>query len=186
LRYHNFCYVDAKVAPVLRTAKRRKAAPFAIFILARRKVNGIKSIKTKDIKINLIELKRIFKKVKMKVTPINLFPPDGRRISLTCGREYEVLGIEADDYRILNDENTQPYGNDPVLFEKECFKIIEQCEPAFWVCEIGNEGERYCYPPEWSHPGFFEDYHDGKKDVRNKFQNELKNYYPNTWQERNK
>jgi hypothetical protein len=53
----------------------------------------------------------------MKVTPKVLTAPDGRKISLTLGREYEVLGIEADDYRLLTDEKSIPFGNDPVLYE---------------------------------------------------------------------
>jgi hypothetical protein len=37
----------------------------------------------------------------MLVMPIMTTTPDGRDISLTVGRIYEVLGTEADDYRIL-------------------------------------------------------------------------------------
>ncbi|MGD9128145.1 MAG: hypothetical protein PVH19_12275 [Planctomycetia bacterium] len=120
----------------------------------------------------------------MKVTPTTLAGPDGRRFSLTIGRVYEVLGIEADDYRLLNDESTQPYGNDPVLFESEYFEVLAPEEPSFWQCQYGDEGERYCYPPEWNHPGFFEKYHDHVPEAIDTFWNGVKKYYPDTWKER--
>jgi len=50
----------------------------------------------------------------MLVTPILKTTPDGREISLTVGRIYEVLGIEADDYRILTNEDHPWAPNDPV------------------------------------------------------------------------
>jgi hypothetical protein len=109
---------------------------------------------------------------------------DGRVLSLTINREYEVLGIEADNYRILDDENKLPYGNDPVLFEPECFKIIDSTEPDFWVCCFGEEEERYCYPIEWNRIGFFEDYHDGNELVKKIFWDGLRKYYPKTYFER--
>jgi len=120
----------------------------------------------------------------MKVTPRMLMAPDGRKLSLTIGRVYEVLGLEADCYRVLSDEDHQPYGNDPVLFEPECFDIVDPEEPDFWQCDQGEEGERYCYPPEWARVGFFEDFHDRIPEVRKEFWNGLKKYYPDTWKER--
>jgi hypothetical protein len=120
----------------------------------------------------------------VKVKPIKTIAPDGRDLSLTLEREYEVLGIEADDYRILNDPETWPYGNDPVLFEPECFEITDHTVPAFWVCSTGVDGEQYCYPPEWNEVGFFEDYHERVESVRKQFWEDLKRYYPQTWQAR--
>ena len=120
----------------------------------------------------------------MKVTPKNLTAPDGRKLSLTIGRIYEVLGIEANDYRILTDEDQKPYGNDPVLYEPECFEVVDPLEPDFWQCEYGEDGERYCYPKEWALIGFFEDYHDGVPETQEEFWNGLKKYYPETWNQR--
>jgi hypothetical protein len=57
----------------------------------------------------------------MLVTPITTTTPGGRRLSLTVGRIYEVLGIEADNYRVLSNENAFNAPNDPVLYEPECF-----------------------------------------------------------------
>ncbi len=120
----------------------------------------------------------------MKVIPIKLIDSEGYTLSLSIDRVYEVLGIEADFYRILDDPEKKPYGNDPVLFDPECFNVVDPQEPEFWICEFGEEGERYCYPPEWSSIGFFEDYHDGIPEVRQIFWNLLKRYYPETWKER--
>lgn len=120
----------------------------------------------------------------MKVVPIKEKDSDGCFLSLTMGKEYDVLGIEADHYRILNDPNTLPYGNDPVLFYPDCFRISDSVEPVFWICEYGDDGERYCYPPEWQ-GYFFEDYHEGVQKIRQQFWQDLQRYYPETWQERN-
>ena len=86
---------------------------------------------------------------------------------------------------MLTDPESKPYGNDPVLYEPECFKIIDSKEPDFWICDRGDDGERYCYPPEWSEVGFFEDYHDGIPEARKKFWDLLRIYFPETWNERN-
>ena len=125
-------------------------------------------------------------------TPVEMEPdslnPDERwtliRKSLTSGRVYEVLGIEADSYRILNDPETWPYGNDPVLFDPSCFRMVDSSEPSFWVCRKEEEGERYCYPLGWDAIGLFEDYHDGVEEVRQRFWEDVRRYYPETWQER--
>ena len=125
-----------------------------------------------------------FADLTMKVSPIKIKNSEGHIFSLSEDRVYEVLGIEADTYRILSDPESGPYGNDPVLYDPVCFKIIDPNEPDFWVCQYGEDGERYCYPPEWNEIGFFEDYHDGVSEIRERFWNMLKVYYPETWNER--
>lgn len=119
----------------------------------------------------------------MKVIPTKLIDSEGYTLSLSIGRVYEVLGIEADYYRILTDPESKPYGNDPVLYEPNCFKIIDPTELEYRVCEVGDEGERYCYPLEWSGADFFDDYHDGIHEARQLFWDLLKSYYPETWKE---
>ena len=74
---------------------------------------------------------------------------------LTSGTLYAVIGIEADDYRIMNDDGR------PYLYPAELFEVVDASEPASWVTEYGDEGERYAYPPPLGSPGFFEDYFDG-------------------------
>lgn len=110
----------------------------------------------------------------MKVILRNPFASDGRdfRHSLTVGSEYEVLGIEAGDYRLFNDRA------EPVLYEPPCFEVVDANEPPFWTTELGDEGERYAYPPGWSVPGFFEAWHDRDAVIREVFSGQLAYWYP--------
>jgi len=77
---------------------------------------------------------------------------------LSVEQHYFVLGIEADDYRILNDAGK------PYLYPAELFEVIEKTEPSDWVTEFGEDGERYAYPTPLNQPGFFEDYFDHKPE----------------------
>jgi hypothetical protein len=78
---------------------------------------------------------------------------------LTPGQPYLVLGIEADDLRILNDQGR------PYLYPRKIFAIIDAREPEDWVNELGEDNERYAYPPPLNEAGFFEDYFDGKPEA---------------------
>lgn len=110
----------------------------------------------------------------MKVVLRNSVAPDGRNLwSLTVGREYTVLGIECDDYRLMADTS------EPLLFPPECFELVDPSEPDFWVSEVGDDGERYAYPPGWGVSGFFEAWHDRMKLVRRVFAEQLAFWYPN-------
>lgn len=82
---------------------------------------------------------------------------------LTPDQRYFVIGIEADDYRILND-----YGK-PYLYPSNLFTVVDPREPDIWVTEYGDEGERYSYPPALQGAGFFEDYFEGKEEVVSTF-----------------
>lgn len=74
---------------------------------------------------------------------------------LRHGAVYRVIGIEADYYRIIDEDGS------PALYDPELFEIIEPSQPEDWVTSFGADGERYAYPPELDKPGLFEDYHDG-------------------------
>ena len=76
---------------------------------------------------------------------------------LTFGQLYVVIGIEADDFRILND------GGRPFLYPPEIFTVIDKNEPNDWVTEFGEDHERYSYPPLLNKAGFFEDFFDEKR-----------------------
>lgn len=76
---------------------------------------------------------------------------------LTPNRPYVVIGIEADDLRVLNDEGR------PFLYPVRIFRITDRREPDDWVSETGEEGERYAYPPALNGAGFFEDFFDGDR-----------------------
>jgi hypothetical protein len=75
---------------------------------------------------------------------------------LTFGQPYVVIGIEADELRILNDAGR------PFLYRPSLFSLVDQREPTDWVTEFGDDGERYSYPPPLNKSGFFEDFFDQK------------------------
>src|SRR5260370_35152870 len=81
---------------------------------------------------------------------------NARYRDLTFGQSYVVIGIEADDLRILNDAGR------PFLYPPELFSVIDPREPVDWVTEFGDDGERYSYPPSLNKSGFFEDFFDEK------------------------
>lgn len=86
---------------------------------------------------------------------------NARYKDLTPGQPYVVIGIEADDYRILNDAGR------PYLYPRGLFEVLDAREPGDWVSELGEDGERYAYPAPLNDPGFFEDFFDDKsKAVR--------------------
>ena len=78
---------------------------------------------------------------------------------LTPGQEYAVIGVEADDFRLLNDRG-QPY-----LYPHQLFDVVDSHEPEDWVTEVGEDGERYAYPPPLNGCGFFEDFFDAKRET---------------------
>jgi len=82
---------------------------------------------------------------------------------LSPKQPYFVIGIEADDYRILNDQGR------PWLYPADLFEIIDSKEPANWVTEYGEDGERYSYPAQLKAPGFFEDFFAGKSEAFSRF-----------------
>jgi len=76
---------------------------------------------------------------------------------LSVGQPYVVIGIEADDFRILSDAGR------PFLYPPEIFSIVDKDEPDDWVTEFGEDRERYSYPPSLNKPGFFENFFDEKR-----------------------
>jgi hypothetical protein len=91
------------------------------------------------------------------------FRQSSQNPELTAGREYTIIGIEADNLRILNDSG-QPY-----LYSADQFEVIDDRVPENWVTEIGEAGERYAYPPVLNGVGFFEDFFDRKPHAVSEF-----------------
>ncbi len=92
---------------------------------------------------------------------IKLRKKNPRYPDLTVGQPYVVIGIEVDDFRILNDAGR------PYLYPASLFKVFDPSEPRDWVTEFGEDGERYAYPAPLNVPGFFEDFFDDRpKAVR--------------------
>ncbi|WP_157640439.1 type 2 periplasmic-binding domain-containing protein [Lamprocystis purpurea] len=73
---------------------------------------------------------------------------------LSASQPYFVIGIEADDLRILNDRGK------PYLYPADLFEVIDSKRPPDWVTEFGTDGEEYSYPVSLNQPGFFEDFFD--------------------------
>ena len=82
--------------------------------------------------------------------------PSSRYRDLLTRQRYMVIGIEADDLRVLNNAGR------PYLYPSRLFTVIDRREPADWVTEFGDDGERYAYPPPLNKSGFFEDFFDDK------------------------
>lgn len=87
---------------------------------------------------------------------VKLKKKDVRYRDLTFGQPYVVIGIEADELRILNDTGR------PFLYPPSLFSLVEAGEPVDWTTEFGDDGERYSYPPQLNKSGFFEDFFDDK------------------------
>jgi hypothetical protein len=88
---------------------------------------------------------------------VKLRRKNARYPDLTPRQAYAVIGVEADDFRLLNDRG-QPY-----LYPHQLFDIVDPLEPEDWVIEVGEDGERYAYPPPLNASGFFEDFFDAKR-----------------------
>lgn len=87
---------------------------------------------------------------------VKLKKPDTRYRDLTSGQLYDVIGIEAGDLRIINNAGR------PFLYPPDLFSLVNALEPADWVTEFGDDGEKYSYPPPLNKPGLFEDFFDQK------------------------
>jgi hypothetical protein len=87
---------------------------------------------------------------------VKLKKKNGRYRDLTFGQSYVVIGIEADELRILNDASR------PFLYRPSLFSLVDSQVPVDWVTEFSDDGERYSYPPPLNKPGFFEDFFDQK------------------------
>ena len=90
---------------------------------------------------------------------VKLRRKNSRYPDLTSGQLYVVIGIEADDLRILNDQGR------PYLYPARLFEVVDPREPDDWVTEFGEDDERYAYPPPLNSCGFFEDFFDAKKEA---------------------
>jgi hypothetical protein len=90
---------------------------------------------------------------------IKLRRKDRRYPDLTPDQQYVVIGIEADDFRILNDKGR------PYLYPRSLFEVVDSQEPSDWLTEYGEDRERYAYPPLLNQRGFFEDFFDGKPEA---------------------
>ncbi len=96
--------------------------------------------------------------MRVKLNPNH--PEAEQYADFTREKFYEVIGIEADDFRILNDRGK------PYLYPCDLFVVVDPQEPEEWQTEYGTEGERYSYPKELGDAGFFEDWFEGDERAR--------------------
>ncbi len=87
---------------------------------------------------------------------VRLRQRSSRYPDLSPRQPYVVIGIEADQFRILNDAGR------PYLYPPRLFACVDSRKPDDWVEERGDDGERYAYPSALGKPGFFEDFFDDK------------------------
>ena len=75
-------------------------------------------------------------------------------LHLTPNKKYLVVGLDHDSFRVINDNQ------EPVIYDKNMFDVIESSLPTDWVWERFAKDEYYANPPEMSAPGFYEDWFD--------------------------
>ncbi len=90
---------------------------------------------------------------------VRLKRKNARYPDLSPKQHYLVIGIEADELRIINDQGR------PYLYPPRLFRVIDKSESDDWIRETGDDGERYAYPAPLNRVGFFEDFFDGQKGV---------------------
>ncbi|MDM8521998.1 hypothetical protein QUF80_01400 [Desulfococcaceae bacterium HSG8] len=78
---------------------------------------------------------------------------------MTSGQHYAVIGIEADNLRVLNDQGR------PYLYPPRLFEVTDYRQPSDWITETGEDGEKYAYPLQLNRSGFFEDFFDGEAEA---------------------
>lgn len=109
----------------------------------------------------------------MRVRCISNRCRDGRTAALSVGESYEVLGIEADYFRVIDDTG------DPVLFEPSLFERLDDTRPAEWTCEF-DEGVEYAGPAEFARPGFWEAFHEHDAEARSVYSRYLNRHLRTT------
>lgn len=83
---------------------------------------------------------------------------------LSPDKEYWVVGIDDQHYRVVNDIS------EPVLYPKSLFIVVDPGYPESWEKQEFEDGEYYIDPPEFSKPGFYEDYFDGVLECKKSFE----------------
>jgi hypothetical protein len=98
---------------------------------------------------------------------VKLREPEDLYPDLSADQTYVVIGVEADDYRVLNDQGR------PYLYPADFFEVIDAREPEDWISDLGEDGERYAYPASLNTPGFFEDFFNAQQTAVRAFWREV-------------
>ncbi len=86
---------------------------------------------------------------------------------LTIGKVYDVIAVEGEYYRIIDDDH------EPILYNRKLFEVVDSNIPPDWVETIFDD-EIFIEPLDTLKPGFYEDYFDGVPDVVQRYQQLLK------------
>jgi len=79
-----------------------------------------------------------------------------KKNALTPEKEYLVVGLYGEDFRIVNDRG------EPILYHLSLFTIVDSDIPNDWIWEF--DGEVYsASPAKLAIRGFYEDYFDKKE-----------------------
>lgn len=92
----------------------------------------------------------------------------GERVYLTPKKDYIVVGMDDEYYRVLSDFS------EPVLCEKSMFDVVDSAVPADWIWQRISDDEYYADPPGLNAPGFYEAFFDRKDYAINQFNAYLK------------
>ncbi len=87
-------------------------------------------------------------------------------ISLVQGNDYQVIGILANDFQIVDESG------EPSLYSKSYFIDFDVAVPQEWVFRHYSHDFYTCYPSEFSERAFFDRYHDRhqkKIDIFNQY-----------------
>ena len=102
-------------------------------------------------------------KIKAKLNVHDHIVDESDHRGLSPGMIYYVVGVSGDHLRAINDNG------DPVLYPESLFEIVDPNIPNDWITENFDD-EDYINPPEFSNPGFYEDYFDGVSAAVDKFE----------------
>lgn len=84
------------------------------------------------------------------------------QLRLVIGKQYRVIEVEADDFRILDESG------EPCLYPPEAFEVIDSMPDTDWVREVGEDGEVYWGPTDLRESGVWEDYFDRVESAKQK------------------
>ena len=89
---------------------------------------------------------------------------------LEPNKVYEVIGLSDEYFRIIDEME------EPILYPKYLFEVIDPMIPDWWVRREGEEGSYYIDPPEMCKRGFYENYFDHKPEAIEIFERFLVDY----------
>lgn len=94
--------------------------------------------------------------------------PDHVNLHLTPAKEYTVVGVSNDSYRVIDD------AGEPILYAKCLFEVIDRSIPAGWSLWEYEDGEYHLEPAALNKPGFYERYFDHVEEARQLFDDTIR------------